>query len=290
MKRHTGNSHIIPVLAFALFFASPLSSFNQDRTPADVPLISYRIFPGQYESDEQFSRFLVFLKEYPDAVDEIALMDEPFPRPAGLPLEAVGTITERLKKRIAELRQAGIHSVGINVAHTLGHWDVPGMPFTPLPPAVGHDGSRSTTCMCPNSAEFRDYIQKRYALMASTGADFIWVDDDFRAQNHGPAYPCFCSLCLQMFGREKERAALVAKLNTPENTSLRREWSEFCAVSLEGLARDIHSAVFNVNPKIELGLMTIGYSNSTYAGLSDQSVDDGDGGKPWPSGPWFLYG
>ncbi len=266
MKRHTGNSHIIPVLAFALFFASPLSSFNQDRTPADVPLISYRIFPGQYESDEQFSRFLVFLKEYPDAVDEIALMDEPFPRPAGLPLEAVGTITERLKKRIAELRQAGIHSVGINVAHTLGHWDVPGMPFTPLPPAVGHDGSRSTTCMCPNSSEFRDYIQKRYAMMASTGADFIWVDDDFRAQNHGPAYPCFCSLCLQMFGREKERTALVAKLNTPENTSLRKEWSEFCAVSLEGLARDIHSAVFNVNPKVELGLMTIGYSNSTYAG------------------------
>ena len=55
----------------------------------DVPIISYRIFPGQYESDEQFSHLLEFLKEYPDAVNEIALMDENFPAPAGLPLEAV---------------------------------------------------------------------------------------------------------------------------------------------------------------------------------------------------------
>ncbi|MBC9868048.1 MAG: hypothetical protein F7O42_09265 [Opitutae bacterium] len=66
-----------------------LSSYCQDGIPEDIPLISCRIFPGQYESDEQFSRFLEFLNEYPDAVDEIALMDENFPAPAGLPLEAV---------------------------------------------------------------------------------------------------------------------------------------------------------------------------------------------------------
>ncbi len=142
-----------------------LSSYCQDGIPEDVPLISYRIFPGQYESDEQFSRFLEFLNEYPDAVDEIALMDENFPAPAGLPLEAVEKLAERLEKRIAELRRAGIRSVGINVAHTLGHWDVPGMDFTPLPPAIGHDGTRSLTCMCHNSPEFRDYIQKKYKAL-----------------------------------------------------------------------------------------------------------------------------
>jgi hypothetical protein len=257
---------IEPLIAILISGLSLTSSFCQGRIPEDAPLISYRIFPGQYNSDEQFSHFLAFLNEYPDAVDEIALMDEVFPRPAGLPLEVVGTIAERLEKRITQLRQAGIHSVGINVAHTNGHWDVPGMDFTPMPPAVGHDGSRAITCMCPNSPEFRDYIQKKYALMAGTGADFIWVDDDFRAQNHGPKYPCFCSLCLQRFGREKERTALVTKLNKPENTPLRREWTEFCALSYEGLARDIHTAVTNVDPKVELGLMTIGYSSSTYAG------------------------
>jgi len=257
---------LVLFMAIALFFNSSFSSFGQDRNSASVPLLSYRIFQGQYDTDEQFSILLAFLKAHPDAVDEIALMDEVFPRPAGLPLEAVGTLAERLQMRIGDLRQAGILSVGINVAHTNGHWDVPGMDFTPMPPAVGHDGTRAITCMCPNSLEFRDYIQKKYALMAGTGADFIWVDDDFRAQNHGPKYPCFCSLCLQKFGQEKERAALVTKLNKPENTTLRREWSEFCAMSYEGLARDIRSAVFKVDPEVELGLMTIGYSNSTYAG------------------------
>ena len=196
---------IRPLIVILISGLSLTSSFCQDRIQEYAPLISYRIFPGQYNSDEQFSHFLAFIKEYPDAVDEIALMDEVFPRPAGLPLEAVGTIAERLQKRIGDLRQAGIHSVGINVAHTNGHWDVPGMDFTPMPPAVGHDGSRAITCMCPNSPEFRDYIIKKYALMAGTGADFIWVDDDFRAQNHGPKYPCFCSLCLQKFGQEKRQ-------------------------------------------------------------------------------------
>lgn len=243
-----------------------LSAHCQDGIPEVVPLISYRIFPGQYESDEQFSHFLEFLNEYPDAVDEIALMDENFPAPAGLPLEAVEKLAERLEKRIAELRRAGIRSVGINVAHTLGHWDVPGMDFTPLPPEVGHDGTRSLTCMCHNSPEFREYIQKKYSLMAGTGADFIWVDDDFRAHNRGQRYTCFCSTCLQKFGRDKERADLVAKLNLPENVSLRRDWTQFVAASHEGLARDIRTAVQSVDPEVELGLMTIGYSISTYAG------------------------
>ncbi|MFY0651793.1 MAG: hypothetical protein JXQ96_07150 [Cyclobacteriaceae bacterium] len=254
---------LIAVLISDLFLTS---SYCQESIPEDIPLISYRIFPAQYESDEQFSRLLEFLKEYPDAVDEIALMDENFPGPAGLPLEAVEKLAERLEKRIPELRQAGIRSVGINVAHTLGHWDVPGMDYTPLPPEVGHDGTQSLTCMCHNSPEFREYIQKKYSLMAGTGTNFIWVDDDFRAHYRGQRYPCFCSICLQKFGRDKERVDLVAKLNMPENVGLRRDWTEFIAASHEGLARDIRAAVQHVDPEVELGLMTIGYSISTYGG------------------------
>ena len=50
---------------FLALLASALSvkSFSQDRNPEDVPLISYRIFPAQYESDEQFSRLLEFLNQ-----------------------------------------------------------------------------------------------------------------------------------------------------------------------------------------------------------------------------------
>ena len=46
------------ILVLASGFSS--SSHCQNGIPEDVPLISYRIFPAQYKSDEQFSRLLEF--------------------------------------------------------------------------------------------------------------------------------------------------------------------------------------------------------------------------------------
>jgi hypothetical protein len=125
------------------------------------------------------------------------------------PIESLERTAATLSRRIAELHSAGFRSVGINVLVTLGHGDVPGgfLPPLSVPPAVGHDGIVSMSCVCPNSAAFRSYIKQRYALMARAG-------------------------CVKKFGRVADRVSLVKQLNAPQNGALRREWSEFMAASL----------------------------------------------------------
>jgi hypothetical protein len=238
--------------------------------PQQVPgtaILAYRIAAPQWKTDEQFARLLTFLEAHHAAVDEISLFDDDSPR-ACASLERLEQGAAILKRRIAELHGSDFRTVGINVLYTIGHWDMPGVSMLPMPvqPAVGHDGTVSTGCACPNSPEYRTYIKKRYALMAGAKPDFIWVDDDMRMSHHGPTYPCFCLICLGKFGHGTDRVALVEQLNTPGNGDLRRAWTEFCAASLEGLCTDIRQAVAETDPTIELGLMTIGYSHSTYAG------------------------
>jgi len=244
----------------------PQAGAQRQRAPSAL-VLAYRISPTQWETDKQFARLLALLSAHRRAVDEVALFDDDFPR-ACASLERLEQDAGALKRRISELHGLGFRRVGINVCYTIGHGDMPGAFMTPLPvqPAVGHDGTVSNACACPNSPEYRTYIKKRYALMAGVKPDFIWVDDDIRMSHHGPTYPCFCPICLGKFGRGIDRVALVEQLNTPGNGDLRRAWTEFCAASLQGLCADIRQAVAETDPTIELGLMTIGYSHSTYAG------------------------
>ena len=237
------------------------------HAPGSV-VLAYRIWPAQWETDEQFARLVALFKAHRPAVDEISLFDESFPRRACASLERLEQAAATLKRRITELHGYGFGTVGINVAYTIGHGDVPGEFLPPLSvqPAVGQDGIVSDACACPNSPEYHTYIKKRYALMASAKPDFIWVDDDMRMSHHGPTYPCFCPGCLAKFGHGNDRAVLVEQLSAAGNSDLRREWTEFCAASLEAVCADIHQAVTETDPTIKLGQMTIGYSHSTYAG------------------------
>jgi hypothetical protein len=229
-------------------------------------LLAYRVGPSQWRSDRTFARLLELLAAYPGAADEVSLFDETFPTVAYTPLEDVERTADALRQRLAALHTAGFGSAGINVLFTLGHVDISGrnLPELPFQAMVGHDGTVSNVCACPNSPEFRAYTVERYALMAAAKPDFIWVDDDFRMFSHGPMYPCFCPICLDKFGHDGGRETLVARLNAPQSGDLRRAWSEFCAASLESVCADIHQAVTTVDPDIELGLMTVGYSLSTY--------------------------
>ena len=262
-------SRVPRIALFLMLVCFACSAPRTGRQPAARNVrLAWRIAPVQWETGEQFARLLALLKAHASAVDEISLFDEAFPRNAATPLTELERLADLLKQRIGELHRAGFPSAGINVILTLGHQDVPGgfLPPLSVPPAVGHDGRVSTSCVCPNSPAFRSYIRRRYAMMARAKPDFIWVDDDMRGSHHGPTYPCFCPLCLKKFGRAAGRVSLVKQLNAPENGDLRRQWSEFMAASLEGVCKDIGEAVREVDPNLEVGLMTIGYSHSTYAG------------------------
>lgn len=229
-------------------------------------LLAYRVSPSQWRGDRTFARLVELLAAHPGAADEVSLFDETFPTVAYTPLEDVERTADTLRQRLAALHTAGFGSAGINVLFTLGHVDISGgnLPELPFQAMVGHDGTVSNVCACPNSPEFRAYTRERYALIAAAKPDFIWVDDDFRMFYHGPAYPCFCPICLDKFGHDGDRETLVARLNAPQSGDLRRAWSEFCAASLESLCADIYQTVTQVDPEIELGLMTVGYSLSTY--------------------------
>lgn len=246
-------------------FAKQKQIYNlQDKATIKSVVLAYRIQPGQWETDEQFARLLALLTSHREVVDELSLVVSSI---AYIPLEKLELIAKTLKVRIAELRAMGFRSVGIEVT-TLGHGDIGEDFIQPIPfqPMIGHDGKVSTSCPCPNSSEFHTYTKKRFSLLATTRPDFIWIDDDFRASHHGPIYPCFCPICLEKFGYGTDRETLVNELNVPKNNALRQAWSDFIATSLDNLCVEIRQAVAEVDQNIELGLMTIGYSHSTYTG------------------------
>jgi hypothetical protein len=227
--------------------------------------LAYRVENPRWEDDAAFAQLLDLLTAHRPAVDEVSFFDEAFPIQACTPMAKIQARAELLCERQRVIREAGIPSAGINVLVTLGHGDVPSAPLPlPVPPMVGHDGHVSNASACPNSDAFRAYTRERYAAMARSGPDFIWVDDDYRWSHHGALYPCFCPTCLELFGQERDREALVARLNDPAEADLRVQWSAFLADTLTDLAREIGEAVHGVDPGIELGLMTIGYSHSSY--------------------------
>jgi hypothetical protein len=226
--------------------------------------LAHRIPGAHWREDERFAVLLKALNAHRRAVDEIALGDGSgfWSSP-----ERIERSNEILKRRIAQFKEAGWRA-GINVGVTMGHGNNnnPSMPPLPFQPTVGHDGQVSDACPCPNDPNYRAHISKKYELMARTNPDFIWLDDDLRVSHHGPTYPCFCPICLKLFGHGTVREALVKQLNAPAGGDLRRAWTQFMADSVNGVCADIQRAVVQVNASIEIGEMTIGYSHSTYGG------------------------
>lgn len=235
---------------------------------------AYRIGYWRYYEDAEFEALLRFLKRYKDCVDELALFTE-YSHHGYYPLSYFQDLCQVLKRRIPALRELGIPSVGLNVLDTLGHideaWDVWGEP--PLERMMGHDGRVSRSCLCPNGAGYQQYIQEKYKLLAETGPDFIWVDDDIRMHHHTVDYACFCPRCIERFNQRNhttyDREKLVQMLNSLEGERERRAWLDWNCHTITELMKWIGSSVSEISPTIRLGLMTSGivwgnYSNPEY--------------------------
>jgi hypothetical protein len=234
-------------------------------------VLSWRIGLLLYESDKTFAGLCTFLKKHRDVVDEIAMF-ESNTHSVYIPPPVLQQRAELIRDRIFALKEAGIRSVGINVLATIGHineaWDsLPALPFQPM---IGHDGSASISCACPNTPEFREYMRNKYSLYAGINPDFIWVDDDIRMHHHGVAFGCFCPTCLKIFSEEKNksyaRQELLDALNAPGQGGLREACVEQNVRTTESLLKDIEEAVHGVDPGIDLGLMTVGAAWTTYSG------------------------
>lgn len=232
--------------------------------------LSWRIAMPQWETDDAFEKLLALLDVNRSVVDEVCLF-ETITHHLYIPLDEFAPRMDLATKRLDAFRRAGIPSVGINVLCTIGHineaWDT--MPALPFQPMVGHDGSVSTGCACPNTPEMRTYVREKYELVARTNPDFIWVDDDIRMQSHSVAWGCFCPTCLSQFaervGEPFTREALAQAFDDPKAGRIRELWVEQNIATIESLFVDIRDAVQQVSPQIALGFMTTG-AWTTYSG------------------------
>jgi hypothetical protein len=136
--------------------------------------LSWRIGLPQWEADEPLKRLLALLQEHKSVVDEVALF-ETITHHLYIPLDVYAPRMELAAKRLEAVRKAGIPSAGINVLCTIGHvneaWSY--MPPLPFQAMVGHDGSVSTGCACPNTPEMRAYVRAKYELVAKAGPDLM---------------------------------------------------------------------------------------------------------------------
>ena len=239
----------------------------------DKTTLSWRIGLMLWETDEAFDRLLTLLRKRRAVVDEVALFDT-ITHHLYIPLDDYALRMALAAQRLDRLRQAGFLSAGINVLCTIGHLDEAWSTMPPLPfqPVVGHDGSVSTGCACPNTPEMRSYVRAKYELVARAHPNFIWVDDDIRMHHHGVAWGCFCPTCLGLFahraGAPFTREELIAAFDDPGRGEVRELWVEQNIASIESLLAEVGSAIRTTDPTIATGLMTTGPDWTTYTGMA----------------------
>jgi len=263
------------------------------RSPESFLTLSWRIGRPLYMTEAYFDRLVDFLTRHHSVVDEVAFF-ETASHHLYLPMEFFRETATTLRSRIRALKSAGIRSVGINVLTTMGHvneaWDfLPPLPFQPI---VGHDGSISKSCACPNTPPFREYIREKYLLFAKAEPDFIWVDDDLRMHHKGVAYGCFCPNCLEILsrtvGKAFDRPELVKALSAPSDTELRAAWVEQNVRTLESLLAEVACVIHGENPAIRTGLMTAGPDWTTYSGMAfDRWYSALEAAKARPGGGFY---
>ena len=229
--------------------------------------ISWRIAGDEVRYQNVTERLRYMILNHPESFDEISLFTD-INEQCYESLEDIQKNANKISEEISALKSLGVKSVGINILNTIGQnddgWDF--LDASPFQTMVGHDGTTTRGSICMRSEGFLEYMCKKYELYSDTGADFLWVDDDMRIAWHGALFPCFCDNCVSEFnalvGRSFDREALVAALDS--DLSLRYKWMKFNADKMCEHVRACADAARRVNPKIKLGLMTIGLDTHLY--------------------------
>lgn len=229
--------------------------------------IAWRINGYIYANDEVWQSYLRLIDKYDDVADEMALAacDDFFSDLA--PLENQQKQIDIMKIRFEDLRKRGCE-VGINVWPSLNLYPVERAYYPNMRRMVGIDGEIIEDLACPTSKEFMEHMCAKYTIYAKANPDFIWMDDDLRFTHMSGNYPCFCEDCVKNFksGAFATREDLVEALEKPENRDLRIAWSSYGADRLAKLCAALRGAVDKINPNIDIGLMTVGASHTTFSG------------------------
>jgi hypothetical protein len=222
-----------------------------------------RVIP-MWKPQEAIDEVVAFCRQH--HIDEMMWKDES----SGafhelLTIPEVELRTKWLQRASEHLRKIGVkHS--INVMTSLGHGDYgqnaeerhPGLEFF-----VDYNGNQSKSCACPISPIWRNVISETYRLYASTNPVRLWVEDDFRCYNHGPAsFGCCCKRHMAEFGKrvgqEVSREELVQAILKPGRPHpWRTTWLRFQEECMVDAAATIREAVHSASPSTQLGWMSI---------------------------------
>lgn len=229
--------------------------------------LTWRVSGNIWLKDNRWQEYLRLIDRHDDVCDEVALAfkDDMYPELA--PLDDKRKQAEFFEKRAQDLRARGI-KVGINVWPSLHLYPVERAYYPTMRRMVGIDGESIENLACPVSEAFMEHMRQKYIIFAKANPDFIWMDDDLRFTHMDGNYPCFCDQCVESFqnGAYKSRADLVAALGKPENRNLRIAWTTYGGDRLAKLCAHLRAAVDTVNPKIDIGLMTVGATHTTFSG------------------------
>ncbi len=229
----------------------------------DRKLIAFRIGVPLWLTEDNFRATLAFFAQQPGTADELVFFTSATHPP--LPLYEMERRARRLAEILPRVRRAGM-GAGINVLATMGHHEenLPNSLKAPWQKLRDLSGRECLGCYCPIQPELLDYARKIYTMMAQTGPDFIWIDDDVRLAGHRPVnFGCFCDLCLERFsalaGEKLTRESVVAAFDSgpvERRVRYRRLWLEHNRRTLDELFRGIEDAVHKVKPGMPLGFMT----------------------------------
>lgn len=133
--------------------------------------------------------------------------------------------------------------------------------------AVDQFGDTAEGCPCQEGKIFREKMGAMLREWTATGAEVIWIDDDFRLHNHkldksrGMDFYCFCNDCLEKFAEKtgavhtrEEIANAFAKSGAV--SKLRTQWLDFCRDKEIEFAGWIRKQIHLVNPDCRIALMT----------------------------------
>lgn len=170
------------------------------------------------------------------------------------------------------LREAGIvPSMYIKVS--MGHYEGRIAQVPEFVRFVGEDLVPAPTVPCGMDPQWQGYISRICADCARAGFDRIYLDDDFRSDNHYQGrVGCFCELHVKATSERCGMPLTAESLrnhmrgNSEEDRRVRRAWMDVNFENQLETGRMVEAAVHAVDPHTRIGLMCCGDNSSCEQG------------------------
>ncbi len=206
-------------------------------------------------------------------IDEVLLSEESYAIATVVQSEAYFHQMADVYCEIVPLLKAEGLIPSMYIKVSMGHYEgyVEGMPsFSRF---VGEDLQASPAAPCGMDPAWQEYISRICADCARAGFARIYLDDDFRSDNHYQGRAgCFCDLhvkatsdrCGVPLTAESLRSHVCG--NSAEDLRIRQAWMDVNFENQLQTGRMVEAAVHAVDPEVQIGLMCCSNASSSYQG------------------------